>query len=74
MRRRFELSIGTVLLLSYVAGIPIAWKLHVSLVASIILIIIGLVNVQKGRRVPPDAAYAEGGPSSSSSGMKTPMV
>lgn len=63
MRRRLELSVGTVLLLSYVAGIPVAWKLYVSLAASIILIIVGLVNVQRGRRSVPDAAYVEGGPS-----------
>lgn len=63
MRRRLELSVGIVLLLSYVAGVPVAWKLYVSLGASVVLIVAGLINVRKGKRSSPDAAYVEGGPS-----------
>ncbi len=62
MRRKLELIIGTLLLLVLLAGVPTSWKLSVSLVSAIILIIFGLINPRKHSTETKDAAFVEHGP------------
>lgn len=62
MRRKFELTIGTLLLLVLLAGIPTSWKLSASVVSAVLLIIFGLINPRKPVIETKDAAFVENGP------------
>lgn len=62
MRRKLELTIGTLLLLILLAGIPTSWKLSSAMVAAVLLIIFGLINPRKPHTETKDAAFVENGP------------
>lgn len=63
MRRKFELTIGTLLLLILLAGVPTSWKLGASVVTAVFLIIFGLINPRKPMITETkDAAFVENGP------------